>query len=473
MHIVLAVTVVCGFVYMVITAIPVFYHNTPYRSPLSALAWAVSRKMAKTSLSAVHYVVSLQKHMGFIRAGSIASLSKRISNCKKCLSLSMAKATKEAADRQHWNIDAWALSWTLDQSDEESEVEKFISRIARFVHSKKVDDPMGILKEAITRSSLHHSLYREVTALLINAMDPGLLPNYKKLPGSVLERRIVICLEALYFIPQAIEKLLRRVSENLNDEKVGRGLASVFKSELSWRMALVFSNKWEQHRSQNKKFESVTLSARCLATVIATLLPDGMSRSILTEQLGITKTNQEVLDRYLGSSASLLLKNLNHFLINTALKFIHVKDTDILVSTVRIVKHKLRLNSAAPELRDEFEQHFRRIANLVHDDRVSETVRKNASELIYEFASLRNPASGDGSPPTPTTQADCTTTTPGDIATASPIQFPSPRVSSPPPGDLYISILPNPATPSGETHPLMHMPSRAYPDPPDSATLPR
>ena len=110
----------------------------------------------------------------------------------------------------------------------------------------------------------------------------------------------MIRLEALYFIPHAIEKLLRRVSENLDDNEVRHGLASVFKSELSWQMALVFSNKWEQHRSQNKKLEGVILSAWCLATVIATRLPDGMSRSILTEQIGVSKTNQDVLDRYLA-----------------------------------------------------------------------------------------------------------------------------------------------------------------------------
>ena len=471
-HVILAATVVCGFVYMVITVMPVFYHNSPYQSPLSALAWAISRKMAKISLSAVHYVVSLQKHTGFIQADSIASLTKRILDCKKRLSLSMAKAAEAAADRQHWSIDARALSWTLDQSDEESEVEKFVAGLARFVRSRKVDDPMGMLKEAITGSTLHHSLYREVTTLLINATRPGLLANYKKLPDSVRMRRVVICLEALHFIPQAIEKLLRRVAENLNDKKVRRGLAPVFESELSWRTALVFSNKWEQHRSQNKKFETVILSARCLATVIATRLPDGMSRSILTEQFGISTTDQDVLDRYQGSSANFLLKNLNHFLINTALNFIHVKDTDILVSTVRIIKQHVQLNSAAPELRVEFEQLFRTIVNLVRELKVSETVRKNAMGLLKELASLRNSASGDGSPPTPTTHNDSTTTNSGNIAMVSPIQFPLPRVSSPPPGDVYISMLPNPSTPSGETHPLMPIPSRAYPEPPDSATLP-
>ena len=273
-----------------------------------------------------------------------------------------------------------------------------------------------MLKEPITGSSLHYNFYREVTTLLINAMKPGLLSNYKKLPESVRKRRIVVCSEALHFIPQAIEKLLRRVSKNLDDEQVRRGLAPVFDSELSWRTALVCSNEWKEHSSQYKKFESVIVSARCLATVIATRLPGRMTRSILTEQLGLNQ-DLRLLDRYLGSRSDLLLKILSHFLINTALKFTHVEDTDILVSTVHIVKQKLQLNSAALELRVEFEQNFRSIAKLAHDLRVSETIRKNAKEILFELASLRNPMSGDGSPPTPTTQMDSKTTTPGDIAT--------------------------------------------------------
>ena len=332
----------------------------------------------------------------------------------------MAKAAESAAVTEHWSIDARALSWTLDQSDEESEVEKFVAGIAGFVRSRKVDDPMGMLKEAITGSSLHYNFYREVTILLISAMKPGLLSNYKKLPESVRKRRIVVFSEALHFISQAIEKLLRRVSKNLDDEQVRRGLAPVFDSELSWRTALVFSNEWKEHSSQYKKFESVIVSARCLATDIATRLPGRMTRSILTEQLGI---NQDLLDHYLGSHSDLPLKILNHFLINTALKFIHIEDTDILVSTVHIVKQKLQLNSAALELRVEFEQNFRSIAKLAHDLRVSETVRKNAKEIHSELASLRNPTSGDRSPPTPTTQMDSKTTTPGDIAMVNPIHL--------------------------------------------------
>jgi len=474
-YIVLAATVTGGLVYAAITMMPVLYHNSPYHSPLSALAWNVPRITAKTLLSAAHRIGHfLQKHTSFIRADSISSLSTRISECKKRLSVSMAGAAENAAENQHWGIDARALSWTLDKSDEESELEKFVAGIPRFMRSKKVEDPMGMFKAATTGSSLHSSLYREVTNLLINASDPGLLPNYKELPEHVRQRRIGICLEALYYLPQAVEKILRRVSKELGNEKVRRGFASVLESVPSWNMALQLSEVKKRYRKQNEKFESVIIGAQCMAAVIATRLPNTMSHSILTKQLGIR--NPDVLHRYLESSDSLRLKNLNHWLANTAFKFIHVEGTDILLTTVRIIK-RLQPNSAAEELRVEFKRHFGSIARLAVDPKVSATVRENAKGLLFELVSLCNPSPGGGSPPTPLAQTDAPTATPpdndGSAATVSPTQFPLPQVSSPPPRDAYISMQPYPETPSRETYPLMPSLSLgAYPEPPHSATLP-
>jgi hypothetical protein len=462
-HIILAATVVCVSVYMVITVMPVVYHNSPYQSPLSGLTWAVPRKIAKTVLSAAYHIVSFQKRTGFIRADSITSLSKKITAYKKRLSKSMYKAAEDAAERQDDSIDARALSWTLDQSDEESELEKFIAGIAKFTRTRKMEDPMGVLKAAISGSKLRSSLYRDVTTLLINATDLGLLRGYKELPEDVRQRRIVMCLEALFFIPQAIEKILRRVAEKLADPKVNRAFASVLESKLGWQMALGFSREWTRYRNRNKQFESIIMGARCMAAVMATRLPDTMTRQILEKQMFIT--DPDALDRYVGSRDSFLLKNLNHFLLNTAYKYIRVTDTDLPVSTVRIIRQGLELESAAQELRVEFDVLFARLTKFAFEPVVSEVVRKKARELLLELASLRNPASGNGSPPTPMAQLD----SPTAMSPVSPTQFPSPTV----PGDAYISMLPFPSTPSGEAQPLTSMPShQAQLEPPQSATLP-
>jgi hypothetical protein len=478
-RIILVATVVCGLIYTVMTVMPVFYRNSPYHTPLSAVTWAVPRKMARIVLSAAWYIVSLQKHTGFFQADSITALTKTISECKKRLYRSMTQAAEDAADEQRrWRIDARALSWTLDQSDEESELEKFIAGIARFAQSKKVKNPIEVLKEAISGSKLHRSLYRDATNLLINAADPGLLRSSKPLPASVKERRIKICSEALFFIPQNIEKILRRISRNLNDRKVRRPFASVLESELVWNMALQFSVRWPRYRYMNKTLESVIIGARCLATVMATQLPD--TRSILTKQFGIE--DLAVLELYTRLPRhSFLLKNLNHFLANTVLDsqsqsetipgFIHMEDTDILISTVHIVIQGLQLNYAARGLRVEFRELYERIGE-VSDMGESVAARENAKQLLSELNTMLAPAPGNGSAPTQTAQTASPISTP-NIATSSAIQFPSPSASSPPPGDVHISMSLYPETPSGETYPLMPMPTnQAHPEPPPSTTLP-
>ena len=477
--IVLAATVVGGFLYMVITVMPVIYHNSPYQSPLSALAWDLPRRAAKALLSAAWHIVSLkvslQKRTGFVKTNYISPLCTRISKCKKRLSVSMARATEEAAAKEHWGIDARALIWTLDKSHEESELEKFIAGIPKFTDSKAVQDPLAVLLEATTaKKGLRPSLYRDIATLLINATEPGLLPNSKELPPSVKERRIRICLEALYFLPGAIEKILRRASNELGNKMVQRGFASFLESRLSWEMALEHS-KLTRSKKRNEKFKSRIVAARCVAAVMATRLPSKMWSLILTRQWGIQDPKLLVSDQALprAPSNSFLLKTLNHFLDNTALNYIDVGNTDILISTVRIIKQKLQLNSAAKKLRVEFGNHVRRLEHLangpyepsdrnnVEDDLPTEMVRrKNAKALLDELASLRNPA-----PPTLQVQTDASTVTPPDddglVAMTSPKQFPIAQVSSPP-GDVYITMPPYPETPSGETHPLM----------PHSATLP-
>ncbi|KAH9166550.1 hypothetical protein EDB89DRAFT_2232827 [Lactarius sanguifluus] len=472
-YIILAATVAGGLVYMMITVMPVFYHNSPYHSPLSALAWDVPRKTARIFLSAFHYIV---QHTRFIRADSISSLTTRILECKKRLSVSMVKAAEDTADKQHWSIDARALSWTLDKSDEESELEKFIAGVPKFTRSTKVKDPMAVLKSATIGNRIRPSLYRNITTLLINALDPELLPTYKELPESVQQRRIGICLEALYLLPGAIEKILRRVSDTLDDDKirkkVRRGLASFLGSKESWHMAQRFSKACKH----NKTPDWVIIAAQCMAAVIATRAPqkewDMKTRLTLFEWSGIHDTSDL-------NFRGFLLKSLNHFLTNTVLNFIHVVDTDILLSTVRIVKHNQEyFRDAAEVFRNEFKEVSLAVASKVNelnakanvDDPDSfKVVQENAKELLSELASVLEPVPGSGSTPAPPaaqTGAPQTATpldTGGSIAPVRPM-FPVPQVPSLPPGDLYISM---PETPSGENYPLV---PGAYSDPPHSAT---
>ena len=406
-----------------ITGMPVLYYNSPYQSPLSALTWVVIRYLAKTFHFASRHMASFKKQE------TMTSRHKRIEEREKRLSMTLSKAVEDAAKKQDESIYARALSWTLDQSQEENELEKVISGIPKFAHSIKVKDPMDVLTKAVKESSLRPSLYRDVTTLLINATIPRFLRGHKELSKDVRNRREVMCLEAIFFIPGGIEQILFRVSENLKDKKINRGFSSVLKNERAYQIAKL-SEFWKP-REENKgkwtkAWENAIIAARCMAYVIDSRL-HAMTRSTPNEE------NPDIPNE--GPCHSTLLQVLNAFLENVALRFIDVEaniEANIFLSTVKIVTEKLQLRSATQELRVEFEGYFTRLRNLETDLTMSLTVQKNAKDLRSVLAGLRNPPTGNGSPPLPMAQTDSLAVMPP----ISHIQSPPPMASSPPPGDV-------------------------------------
>jgi hypothetical protein len=268
--------------------------------------------------------------------------------------------------------------------------------------------------------------------------------------------------------PDGIKKILLRVSENLKNKTVKRAFASVLESERALGIALR-PEFWKPRKEEEKTkaSESAIIAARCMAVVIASRSP-AMTRSTPNEQ---SEENPDILNK--GPRHSHLLKVLNRFLENVALKFIDVEDIDIFLLTVGIVTEKLQLYSATQELRNEFEGHFTRLTNLENDLNMSPTfrknaptVRKNAKDLRSVLAGLRNPPSGNGCPPSgngssppPMAQTD----SPAAMSPVSPIQPRPPMASSPTPVGVYISMPSYPPTPSGETYPLILMPPRQRP----------
>jgi hypothetical protein len=173
-----------------------------------------------------------------------------------------------------------------------------------------------------------------------------------------------MCSEALFFIPQNIEKILRRISRNLNDRKVRRPLRRC--SSPSWlgTWPYILSVRWPRYRYMNKTLESVIVGRGAWPPLwrLSCQTPAPFSRN---NSVSKTWPSWSVT----RSRHSFLLKNLNHFLANTVLDsqsqsgtilgFIHIEDTDILISTVRIVKQGLQFNSAARELRVEFRKLYK------------------------------------------------------------------------------------------------------------------
>jgi len=280
--------------------------------------------------------------------------------------------------------DARALGWTLDRLDEEGELVQFAAGIPGFSHSTEVEESASVLEMIPMSSQLHSDLSSHIANLLMRAFKPGQVHESKLLPESVRKQRVAICLEALYYLPHALETLLQRIASNLDDDEVVVGLMPAVLSVESW----LYAERLSKARTSILD-RAIKIGAHCMATVIASQPPpDGQSRSILMRQWRI---DEPLLNHYLEPFDSLLLKNLNFFLINTAEDVI--KDEriqhhiDLVLLTVRLAK-RLKFEHAAQDLRAQFERLQTRIQQYKYAAESSEKTRDNAMRLLTELSSL-------------------------------------------------------------------------------------
>ena len=349
-YVVLAATAVCSLVYAAITVMPVICHDSPYTSPFSAPAWYIPRKTALAVVNTVDRVMDLLgRHSNFVcrrKCWRMPSFRKKVRSYQKHFSQDMTKVAHDAAKRAKDQLYARALGWTLDQLDEEGELVKFAAGIPGFCRSTRIEGAMSILNRAHASGfSIHYtSLYRHIALLLIRASKPELLHDSKLLPEPVRQQRTRVCLLALYYLPHAIERILDRMASNHTREVVA-GFSPIFQSAESWIIA-------ERLSEPNDRIdEGVTIGARCMATVIASQPPDKQMQPILMRHLKIE--DHHIFSRYLEPFDSALLKNLNMFLEDTALKFIDMENFGIILLTLRLVKPP-KVKHAAQELQDEF-----------------------------------------------------------------------------------------------------------------------
>jgi len=364
-YVVLAATIVGTLVYLLITVLPAIHHDSPYTSPFSALTWIISQRIA----IGFHYIVD--HVVAFFRTAFVWNRKAKASKVKTREFKNMTRAAHDAAADSSWEIDARALGWTLDKLDEPMELMQFAAGIPGFSTSYQVKDPVSILKGAAKRSTLHRDLYQHIFFLLMRASDIKLLRGSQLLSESERPRCKQICLKALYFFPGAIKSLLAHFTYS-KSEKTGASLKPFFHSAESWAVAEVLSQR------DDRINEDVTIGAQCVAAVQATRKPNEETRPILMRQL---KVNDGDLQSYLDSFDNLLLKNLNNFLENTALKFIEqwkkpkkgdeleeltmpkgLEDNDMILSTILLLTiHIKDIQGVKEQLRKDYLEKWNKI----------------------------------------------------------------------------------------------------------------
>ena len=414
-YVILTSSVACAVVYAAITVMPAIFHDSPYTSPFSAAVWYVSRKTALTFLGAADRIAEfVEKHSGLGKKPTMTlplsgdAPPSKLSSFKARLSQDMTKAAYHVALASDKGVITRALGWTLDRLDEEGEMVQFAAGIPGFSRSIGVKDAVPILDEAPKCSTLHRTLYRDITSLLIRSAKPGLLPDSKLLPESVRQERVKICLQALYFLPDALQKLLYRAADQSHNKKVTVPLAPLLRSVESWRIAERLS------KASSRIHQDVTIAARCMAAVLARQEPNEQTEPIVMAQLNIE--DLETLNRLARPGDSLLLKNLNTLLDNTALEYIDMDQEKfpIVISAARLVMKKLRIPMAEEDLRDKYARLLARIEFHATGSSSSANARMNAKKLLSVLS--EDPVSPA---PAPGALAGPSARSPDDAATAA------------------------------------------------------
>jgi hypothetical protein len=289
----------------------------------------------------------------------------------------MTRAANYMALKSDKGLISRALGWTLDMLGE-GELVQFAAGIPRFSHSTEVKGAVSILEEAPKCSNLHRSLDCHITELLLRSGRSGLMVDFKILPESVRQECVKICLKALYFLPHAIEKILARAADQLNNKEVIAFFAPLLQSEESWHIAERLS------RPSNRIHQDVTIAAQCVAVVLASQMPNERTTPFFMRQLNIE--DEETFRRYMNPRDRLLLRNLNNLLENTALEYIEMDPErySIIVSTACLAKNGLHFEDALPTLRRKYERLLAKIESLKTGSS-PENARRNAAEPHSEL----------------------------------------------------------------------------------------
>ena len=188
-----------SIVYVWITVMPIFRHDSPYYAPLSSIAWSLHAFTLYALFTILTFITSgicgsmqtfrrfhsLSKHYGDWMLGGVR------------------KAAEEAASKQSQEIDLGILDWTIDALGEDDRLEKFFEAIPGFANSQMVKAFQRPLPDMF-RSRFVDSL--------CGLLDRTLLSN--SVYEEVKIRRLVICMDAANAIcdPYGIYGILRHLS---------------------------------------------------------------------------------------------------------------------------------------------------------------------------------------------------------------------------------------------------------------------
>jgi len=172
----------CTGMYMCITLIPIFRHDSPYYAPLSSSAWY----LYTGTLSVVFRIFTWVALFACVSGSTYRRVKGTWETYLRRISWGVEKEFEETVLKAPSGIDGRALMWTYESLDEDHELEQFFAGIPGFCSSKVVGDP---------RSSLDCLRSRTVAEALKEFLERTLSSNL--VSETIKIRRFVICVKAI------------------------------------------------------------------------------------------------------------------------------------------------------------------------------------------------------------------------------------------------------------------------------------
>jgi len=314
----------CTGVYMCITFMPMFRHDSPYYAPLSSLAWYLYTGILFTLFRILQWIAnqcltySIWKRMRDLRGTYLARTLR-----------SMEKEFEETALKVPSEIDGRALLWRFESLDKYEELEQFFSGIPGFCSSKVVDDP---------QSSLYSLNIEKVALALDRFLERTWTSNLISDPIKI--RQLVMCIRAIdtAHLSYAAYRILFTFFKDRPAlfQCVELGLSLISRG--------------------NNDEQKNTLFVQGIITCIIAKAPQRNEQwnLLVMHQLGIS---EHTLQSYLNHGDSVLLATLIHFthqFVGNPPAPEHILDRDSLLSLLSRLRMDVNVQDALPKLQHDF-----------------------------------------------------------------------------------------------------------------------
>jgi Family of unknown function (DUF6535) len=178
-HVVVGWVGLSAFMYICITLMPIFRHDSPYYAPLSLSIWYLWTCIRFGFFHMLKFITSSR----CFQRGTWSQFANLANTSRKRLSQGMVKTAEEAASKLSTKLDGRVLSWLFEALDEDHQWEQFFKGIPGFCNSTEVTNP----REVMTRVG-----NRRLGAALATFLNHTWPSNSRS-----KETRLIICMEAI------------------------------------------------------------------------------------------------------------------------------------------------------------------------------------------------------------------------------------------------------------------------------------